>query len=224
MINLNTPFFGIALTLISFVIGVRIYNKIKLDFLPPFLIAIIIMGVTLVGFDIPFKEYALGGDMIGMLLIPASCALSLAIYKELKILKKNIFPILIGSFVGAFSSVFSVSLMCKVFNLSDSIKFSLLPKSVTIPIAIDLSTKYTGIESVTIFAVCVTGILGAVFAPILVKVLKLKNKVGIGLAIGASSHGIGTAKAIEMGEIEGAISSISIGISGLMTILIYLFI
>lgn len=220
---LNSSLFGITLTLIAYEIGCIIYKKFKSPIFSPFIIAIVLIVSTLLIFNIPYNSYAVGGNVINMLLTPATSALAISIYHRLKTLKENILPILIGTFVGSLVSISSIIIMCNIFGLDDNIKSAIIPKSVTVPIAVDLASKNGGLIPVTITCVCITGIIGAMLSPILIKILKLKNSVAIGLAIGTSSHGIGTSKAIEIGETEGAISSIAIALAGVMTVIIYIF-
>lgn len=218
---LNSPLFGISITLIAFEIGVVIYKKIKSPLSSPFILSIIFIISFLLIFKIPSSSYQKGGNIINLMLTPATAALAISMYHKVKIIKKNLFPIVIGTFVGSLVSITSIIVMCKLFGLDNNIKSAMIPKSVTIPIALDLSQKTGGITSVTITCVCLSGILGAVFSPLLIKIFKLNNSISAGLAIGTSSHGIGTSKAIEIGETEGALSGIAIGLSGIMTVIIY---
>ena len=213
---LNSPLFGISITLIAFELGVLIYKKIKSPLLSPFILSIVFIVSFLLIFKIPTASYQKGGNIINMLLTPATSALAISMYHKIK-------TIITGTFVGSLVSITSILLMSMLFNLDNNLVKAILPKSVTMPIALDLSQKTGGIASVTICCVCISGILGAVFSPLLIKIFKIKNPVSAGLAIGTSSHGVGTAKAIEIGETEGALSSIAIGLSGVMTVIIYIF-
>mgnify|MGYP001622853784 CR=1 FL=1 len=220
---LNSPLFGISITFIAFEIGVLIYKKVKSPFCSPFILSLIFIISFLLIFNIPSSSYQKGGTIINMMLTPATAALAISMYHKIKIIKHNFLPIIIGTFVGSLVSILSIIFMAKLFGLDDNITKSIIPKSVTIPIALDLSIKSGGLSSITITCVCITGILGAVFSPILIKLFKIDNPVAAGLAIGTSSHGVGTAKAIEIGETEGALSGIAIGLAGIMTVIIYMF-
>ena len=220
---LNSPLFGISITLLAFELGVLIYKKIKSPLLSPFILSIVFIVSFLLIFKIPTASYQKGGNIINMLLTPATSALAISMYHKIKTIKHNFLPIITGTFVGSLVSITSILLMSMLFNLDNNLVKGILPKSVTMPIALDLSKKTGGIASVTICCVCISGILGAVFSPLLIKIFKIKNPVSAGLAIGTSSHGVGTAKAIEIGETEGALSSIAIGLSGVMTVIIYIF-
>lgn len=221
---LDNPLFGISITLIAFEIGTIIYKKVKSPLFSPFILSIIFIISFLVVFKIPYGIYQKGGDIINMMLTPATAALAISMFHKLKTIKHNLFPIIIGTFVGSLVSITSIILMCKLFKLDDGITSALIPKSVTVPIAVDLAEKTGGIVPITIACVCLTGIFGAVLSPMLSKVFRINNPIATGLAIGTSSHGVGTAKAIEMGETEGALSGIAIGLAGVMTVIIYLFI
>ena len=184
----------------------------------PFIIAL------LAALDIPFSSYNQGAHHITMLLAPATTVLAYSIYCQIDLLKKNFIPIVIGCLAGSLTSMTSAYLLCKLFDLDSAITASMLPKSVTTPIAMQVSAGLGGIPSVTVAVVVVTGIFGSMICPILIKLLKIKNKVAAGVAIGTCSHAVGTSKAIEIGKVEGAMSGIAIGVSGILTVLIAIFI
>lgn len=210
--------FGLVLSLIAFEIGLFIYKKTKFPLFNTLLIAIALVIGFLVVFDIDYDIYNKSGQFINMFLGPATVVLALPLYKQLKLLKKYIMPILIGIFVGSSVSITSVIFLSKLFGLDKTITISLLPKSVTTPIGIEISNQLGGIQAVTVLAIVFSGIIGAIIAPFLCKTFKIKNKVSIGLALGTSSHAIGTTKALEFGETEAAMSSLSIGLTGIMTV------
>lgn len=221
---LQSPLFGISLTLITYCIGNFIYNKFKYTLFSPFILSLIMVIGFLLIFKIPTESYKNGGSIIQMLLAPATCAIAISMYKQLKTIKENLIPILIGTFSGSLASIISIIILCKLFNLDKDISVSILPKTVTNAIAISLTEQKGGIVPITVTCVVITGILGAILSPILIKLLKLKNPISIGLAIGTSSHGVGTSKAIEIGETEGALSGIAMGLAGVMTVLLMIFI
>jgi putative effector of murein hydrolase len=161
--------------------------------------------------------------MISMFLAPATAVLALSMYRQLETIKENLIPILAGCITGVISSFASIIILCKFFNLDDAITASLIPKSVTTAIASEVSAQLGGIVPVTIAAVMVTGVFGAVLSPYFIKWSHLNNPIAAGLAIGASSHALGTSKAIELGEVEGSLSGIAIGLCGLITVLFTLF-
>lgn len=220
---LSSPFFGIFLTVASFQLSIWIYMKTKLSILNPILISAILCIAFLKITGISLENYQVGGRLVYVFLGPATAVLALSIYRQLPLLKKYLIPVLAGTIVGAAVSIGSVFLLCRLFGLDDVLTNSLLPKSATSPFAMDISERMGGIPSITIAAVVLTGILGATFAPLLVRVFRIKNPVAVGIGIGAASHAGGTSKAIEIGEIEGAMSGTAIGLTGIATVLLAMF-
>ena len=218
-----SPMFGIALSILTFWIGVKIQKKTKLVICNPLNISIVLcIGVLLI-FKIPYESYNEGGSIINMFLGPATACLAVSIYTKLELLKKNWLPILVGCAAGSLTSMVSVFLLCKLMGLDESMTMSLIPKSVTTPIAVSISGAHGGIVPVTVVAVIFTGILGSMLAPTLIRIFRMKDSITAGLAIGACSHAVGTSKAIEIGETEGAMSGLAIGICGILTVLFSLF-
>lgn len=218
-----SPFFGIFLSIITFEIGVWINKKTKSAVANPLLIAVTLCILIIKIFRIPLESYYAGGDLITVFLGPATAVLALSIYSQFTLLKKYFLPVLIGTITGSLVSVSSAYLLCKLFHLDDVLTRSMLTKSVTTPFAIAISKNIGGIPSIAVAAVVMTGILGAVFAPLLIRLFHVKNPVAAGVAIGTSSHAVGTSKAIELGETEGAMSGIAIGMAGIVTVIISLF-
>lgn len=220
---IENPLFAICLSVLAFKIGQLIQQKTKLAIANPLMLAIILVIAFLQVFHISLDQFNIGGNFIAMFLGPATAVLALSIYRQFALLKKNILPILAGTLVGSITSILSVILLCNLFGLDETMRASLLPKSVTTPIAMDVSSTLGGIVPITIAAVVVTGIIGAVLAPTLIRVFKIKNPIVRGIAIGTCSHALGTSKALEIGEVEGAMSGIAIGLAGMITVLISLF-
>lgn len=216
----NNPMFGILITIIAFEISVLINKKTKLSILNPVFISMIIIIAFLLVLDIDFDSYNNGGNFITFFLTPATVILAVPLYKQFDLLKKNLFPILIGVFVGCLTSISSIIFLSKYLNVNTKIGLSLIPKSITTPIGIEISNQIGGIPSITIVCIIITGVIGAVFGPSICKLFKIKDKVAIGVSIGTSSHALGTTKAMELGETEGAMSSLSIGIAGIITVLL----
>lgn len=213
------PSFGIALSILTFWIGIKIQRKTKMIICNPLLIAIVLcIGVLLI-FKIPYKSYNQGGEIINMFLGPATACLAVSIYTKLELLKKNWLPILVGCIAGSATSMASVLLLCRLMGLDETMTMSLVPKSVTTPIAVSISSGHGGVVPVTVVAVIFTGILGSILAPTLIKLFRVKEPMVAGLSIGACSHAMGTSKAIELGETEGAMSGLAIGICGIITVL-----
>lgn len=218
-----TPMFGVTLTIAAYAFGVWLNHKAKTPLVNPLLTAVVLIVCILLAFQIPYENYQPGGEMIELFLAPATAALAVKIYEQFKLLKENWLPIISGAAVGSAVSIFCVNLMCRMFSLDEALTASLLPKSVTTAIAVPLSEQNGGIASITVAALIFTGILGAVFAPALIRLFRIKDPVEAGIAIGTSSHALGTTKAIEIGDVEGAMSGIAIGIAGLITVIYMLF-
>lgn len=219
----ESAYFGVALTVAAYWIGIKIQKKSGLVVCNNLLIATILVIAVLKIFGIPYEAYNNGGSLVNMLLGPATACMAVSIYSKLEQLKKNWLPVLAGCFAGAVTSIGSIYLMCRLFGLDRAMTASLLPKSVTTPIASAVSEGNGGIVSITVAAVIITGILGNLLAPLLVKLFRIKDPVAAGLGIGSASHAIGTAKALEMGETEGAMSGLAIGACGIITALLALF-
>ena len=214
---INSPLFGILLTLVAFEIGVLISQKFKYSFLNPLLIGnILIVGFLLIT-GVSLESYNVGGDYISVMLSPATVVLAVPLYRQIQKLRQFWKPILAGIFAGSITAMTCVIVAGKLLGLTKVLTLSLLPKSVTIPMGSVISEQIGGIPSVTIIAITVTGITGAVTAPAVCRFCRIKHKVAQGIAIGTASHALGTTKAMEMGEVQGAMSGLAIGIAGLFT-------
>ena len=212
--------FGIILTIIAFEIGVSIRNKWRNPLLNPILIAtILIIGfLTITG--ISYDTYKVGGDYISFFLGPVTVLLAVPLYRHIQALKNAWFPILAGIVVGSTVSIVCVIVCAKIFGISKTLMLSLIPKSITIPMGSVVSEQIGGIPSITIVSIVITGITGAVTAPLVCRFFRIKNPVAQGVAIGTASHALGTTKAMEIGEVQGAMSSLSIGVAGVVTVFI----
>lgn len=215
---LNTPLFGIFISLLSFEIGTKLYKKFKNPFLNPLLISQLIIILCLLKFNISFEAYNRGGEMISFFLGPATIVLAVPLYKKLKLLKENALAILSGITLGSFVGIIFIILLSHGLKLDPKIVNSLAPKSVTVPIGVEVCKQLNGIPSITVVSIILTGIIGSIIAPTICKLFKIEDKVAKGIAIGTSSHALGTTKALELGEVEGAMSGLSIGIAGLITV------
>ena len=219
LMNMTTsPLFGIAVTIFFYSIGIWLNRKAKTPLVNPMMVAFLMIIGFLLIFDIPYVNYKVGGDMINIFLAPATALIAIKIYQQFELLKENWLPVLIGTAVGSAVSVVCVILLCRVFLLDQELLASLLPKSVTTAIAVSLSEQGGGLPAITVGAVTITGIFGAVFAPAMIKVFGIKDPVEAGLAIGTCSHALGTTKAVELGDVEGAMSGVALGVAGLITV------
>lgn len=218
-----SPLFGLVLTFGSYLIGLKIQQKLKSPLANPLIIAAALSIALLLTLDIPLENYQIGGQYITLFLGPATASLALSIYRQYPVLKQNLIPVLAGTAVGSAVSMSSVLLLCRLFRLEEIMEKSLLAKSVTTAIAIEITAQQGGLPSITVAAVVITGIMGAVLSPYLIRLLGVTDQVAAGLAIGTASHALGTTKALQIGEIEGAMSSIAIGVAGLITVLFAMF-
>ncbi|SHJ23834.1 LrgB family protein [Parasporobacterium paucivorans] len=221
---ISNPMFGICLTVIAYWLGNIISSRIKNAIFNPVIISLLIIIPVLRIFNIKTEYYQNGGEIIKMFLLPATAALGYAVYKQMDLLKKYLIPVLAGCLTGSLTALASVFALAHLFGLNGTITASVLPKSVTAPIAVDISRGLGGVPSITFICVAISGMTGAIFAPLFVKMLHIRNKVAVGVAIGTCSHAFGTSRALEIGETEGAMSGLAIGIAGVMTsILVLLF-
>lgn len=215
---MQSPMFGILLSLIAFEIGLLIQRKTRLLVCNPLLIAIVVIILFLLVTKIPLSSYQVGGDIINMFLGPATVVLAVPLYRQVQDLKNYFVPIMIGICTGVITGLASTLLCSLIIGFDAQIIASLLPKSITTPIGIELSSQLGGIQAVTVLTILVTGIMGAVIADLVFKVFRIDHPIAKGVALGTSAHAIGTSKALQLGHIEGAMSSLAIGVSGLITV------
>lgn len=218
----SSPFFGITISIVAYSIGVWLNKKTKMAIINPLLISYVIIIPLLVLLNIPLEWYKRGGDIINMFLSPATAVLAITVYRQRKLLKGHILSVIVGSIAGSLTSLLVVYALCRLLLMPDEITVSMLPKSITTPMAIAVSESLGGIEAVTVLAVIITGISGNILGPILIKVFRIKNEIAQGMAMGAASHAVGTSKAIELGEVQGALSSIALVMSGIITVILSL--
>lgn len=218
--NFDNNYFGVIISILIYFLSLKIYKKTKVTLLNPLLLSIVIIISLLSLLKIPYKYYSKGGDLIFFFLSPATVILALPLYKKIEELKRYTFEILIGITIGSLTGISSVIILGKILKLESKEIISLVPKSITTPIGVELSEKLGGQSELTILSIVITGITGAVIAPVILKIFKIENKIARGVAIGTSAHAVGTSKALEIGELEGAMSGLSIGIAGLITVLL----
>lgn len=218
----SSPFFGITISIVAYSIGVWLNKKTKMAIINPLLISYVIIIPLLILLNIPLEWYKRGGDIINMFLSPATAVLAITVYRQRKLLKDHILSVIVGSIAGSLTSLLVVYALCRLLLMPDEITVSMLSKSITTPMAIAVSESLGGIEAVTVLAVIITGISGNILGPILIKVFRIKNEIAQGMAMGAASHAVGTSKAIELGEVQGALSSIALVMSGIITVILSL--
>ena len=215
----NSIFFGVLLCLLSYQAGVFLRQKTKIAAFNPLLISIIIVIFVLVMFNIKFEDFYKGSKYISFLLPPATVALAIPLYSKLALLKSNFKAIMSGLIAGVLTSLVSIFVMSLLFGLSHENYVSMLPKSITTAIGIGVSEELGGVSTITTAVIIVTGVFGNVSADIVYKVFNIKNPIAKGIGLGSSAHAIGTSKALEMGETEGAMSSLSIAVAGIITVI-----
>ena len=216
---MNSPLFGITLSLLIYVIMQKIQTKTKISILNPLLFSGIAIILILMTFKIPFEQFNEGGKLITALIGPATVSLAIPLYKNLDLLKKKIKTISIGILTSVGIHAITIVFLSILLSLNEQMAISLIPKSITTPFAKDLSETLGGIPAITISVVIVTGIFGAAISPFLNKTFNIKNTMAKGLALGSSAHAVGTSKAVENSEEEGAFSSIALILTGLLTVL-----
>lgn len=213
-------FFGLLITIVTYFISTKINAKYKTPILNPVLVSTIMIIIVLLVLDIPYEDYEKGGSIITYLLGPIVVLLAVPLYKSRMIIKKYMKPIFIGIFTSIVTSAISVFLLSKAFGLNIELIISLLPKSITGPMALEASKMLGAIPGLTVIAVSITGIFGATIATSVMKYGKIKNEIAKGIGIGTSSHGTGTSKAIQISQEAGAASGVAMGLAGVITVLI----
>ena len=215
----ESAFFGVVITLLCFQVGLWVKNKTKLAIANPLLIAVIMIVSFLLAFDIDYSVYESGASYISIFLTPATICLAVPLYRHLLLLKKYPKAILGGIAAGVLTAMISIWGMSFLFGLTHEQYVTLLPKSITTAIGIGVSQKMGGIPTITVVAISVTGIFGSIAAETICKLFKIEEPISKGLAIGTSAHALGTTKAMELGSVEGAMSSLSIVVAGIMTVI-----
>lgn len=214
----QSVFFGAFISIAAYEIGLFVKKKFHKAVFNPLLISIIIVILILSGLHIDYEVYSEGGKYISYLLTPATVCLAVPLYQQLELLKRNWKAILAGTAAGILTTMVTVLIFAILFDLSHSDYVTLLPKSITTAIGMGVSEELGGNMTITAAVIIITGVLGNMIADLVCKVFKIQDPVAKGIGIGSASHAIGTAKAIEMGEIEGAMSSLAIAVAGLMTV------
>ena len=213
----NSVFFGALLSLAGYELGLILKKKFKLAIFNPLLIASVSVIAVLLLMDIDYESYNEGGKYLSYLLTPATVSLAVPMYEQLELLKKNLKAVAAGIISGVIASVFGVFALCKLFGMNHQQYVTLLPKSITTAIGMGVSEELGGIVTITVAVIVITGVLGNVIADLVYKIFRIEEPVAKGLALGTASHAIGTAKAMELGMTEGAMSSLAIAVAGLLT-------
>ncbi|CDF78500.1 LrgB family protein [Formosa agariphila KMM 3901] len=214
---LNSEIFILTLTFVAYFLAQNIQRKTKIIFLNPVLVAIILIIAVLVIFKIDFESYAEGSRMIEFLLKPAIVALGVPLYQQLGKIKKQAIPIIVSQLVGCIAGVVSVVLIAKAMGAPKEIIFSIAPKSVTTPIAMEVSKTLGGIPPLTASVVVLFGILGSIFGYEIMKISRIKSTISQGISMGTAAHVLGASKSMEISGNFGALSSIGLIVNGVFT-------
>ena len=215
------PLFYLCLTLGAYLFGLWCQKKTKSSFCNPFMIAVVLVGAFLLLTKVPMTQYQKGMETVSWVLTPATVALAVPLYEQMKKLKSHLPAILAGVAAGAISSLFMVLGLCLLFALPRDITVSLLPKSITTAIGMILSEQQGGIAPLTAGVIAVTGLAGTILGPLLCKLFRLNTPICQGVAYGTASHVIGTSKAMQIDPLAGAVSSLSLVVAGLLTAIIF---
>ena len=216
----NSVFFGAVISLVAYEIGTLLKKKFKLAIFNPLLIAVICVMAVLILFHIDYDTYNEGGQYISYLLTPATVSLAVPLYRQIELLKNNIKAVAAGIMSGVLASMVGVYILARAFHLDSQLYVTLLPKSITTAIGMGVSEELGGYVTITVAVIVVTGVIGNILGEFICKLFRITEPISKGLALGSSSHAIGTAKAIEMGEVEGAMSSLAIAVTGILTVVL----
>ena len=211
-------FTGVTLSLVAYMVGVFLKKKFKSGIFNPLLISIIITIVVLLVSGVDYEIYNEGAKYLSWLLTPATVCLAIPLYEQWELLRKNYKAVMLGLLAGVVTSLCTVLVLSYVLKLSHEEYVTLLPKSITTAIGMGVSEELGGYVTITVAVIVVTGVIGNILGELICKVFKIEEPISKGLALGCSAHAIGTAKAIEMGEIEGAMSGLAIAVSGILTV------
>lgn len=217
----SVPLLALVITMAAYQIGLFCQKKWKSPVFNPILIAVILVIGALLLTGIPNETYQQDMKVISWLLTPATVCLALPLYEQVKVLKKNLPAILGGIGAGTVTSLVCIYFGCRLFAMDSVFTVSLLPKSITTAMGMVLSENAGGIGSLTAAAIIVTGILGSLAGTVLCKLFKITDPVAQGVAFGTASHVVGTSRATELGALQGAVSSLSLAVAGILTAVLF---
>lgn len=214
----ESVFFGVVLSLVAYEAGVQLKKRINFILFNPLLLAIAITMVVLLACHVDYDTYYEGAKYLSYLLTPATVCLAIPLYQQMELLKGNWKAIVVGICTGVLTSLTSVLVFSLVAGLNHKQYVTMLPKSITTAIGMGVSEELGGYVTITVAVIVITGLFGNMIADTICKVFRIEEPIAKGIAIGSSAHAMGTSKAMEMGEIEGAMSSLSIAVAGLLTV------
>lgn len=216
----ESMYLGFVLSLGAYLAGVWLKKRLGWAVLNPLLTAVVLVIAALLVFKVDYPSYNSSAKYISYLLTPATVCLAIPLYKQMELLKRNLVAVAVAITSGVVASAVSIFAMSLLFGLEHVHYVTILPKSITTAIGMGVSEEAGGIVTITVVCIIITGIFGNIIAESLFRWIRVKNPIAKGLALGTSAHAIGTAKALELGEIEGAMSSLSIAVAGLMTVVV----
>lgn len=216
----NSAYAGVTISLISYAIGAKLKRKFGFGFLNPLLISIIVTILVLVGCNVSYETYNQGAKYLSWLLTPATVCLAIPLYEEFELLKNNAKAVLLGVLAGVITSLLTVFVLAKMMGLSHQNYVTLLPKSITTAIGMGVSEELGGYVTITVAVIVITGVIGNILGEFICKLFRIQEPISKGLALGTAAHAIGTAKAMELGDVEGAMSSLSIAVAGVITVVL----
>jgi putative effector of murein hydrolase len=214
----SSLFFGVAISILGYEIGASLKRRFKKDLFNPLLISIIFVMLVLILFRVDYQSYYNGAKYLSYILTPATVCLAIPLYSQLELLKGNIKAIIIGILSGVISSFGNILILAILFKLTHQQYVTLLPKSITTAIGMGVSEELGGNVAITVAIIILTGIVGNLLADTICRLSHIEEPIAKGIAIGTSAHVIGTTKALEMGEVEGAMSSLAVVVAGLLTV------
>ena len=214
----SSAYFGLLLSLGAYGLGLLLQRRWKLPIFNPLMVAIVVVAVVLLLLDLDYGSYSQGANLLNYLLTPATVCLAVPLYEQFSLLRRHGKAVLLGIAAGVLAGLVTILVLAWLFSLDHSAYVTLLPKSITTAIGIGVSEELGGHVSLTVVVIIITGVLGNIFAEGVCKVFRITEPVAAGVAIGTSTHAVGTARAMEMGEIQGAMSSLSIVVAGLLTV------
>lgn len=214
----GSMFFGVVLSVLGYQLGLWVKKRWKLGIFNPLLISILVVMLVLKIAGISYQDYNESAKYLSYLLTPATVCLAIPLYQQMELLKQNKKELFLGIGAGVLASILSIFVMSRLFGLTDEQCITLLPKSITTAIGMGLSEEMGGIVTITVAAIIITGVFGNVAAEAICRIFRITEPIAKGAAIGTAAHAIGTTKAIEIGEIEGAMSSLAIAVAGLLTV------
>ena len=214
----NAAFAGVSVSLISYMIGVYLKKKLNVGLFNPLLISIAVTIIFLVLAHIDYNAYNEGARYLSWLLTPATVCLAIPLYEEFELLKSNVRAVMCGIISGVLTSLITILVLALFFGLTHEEYVTLLPKSITTSIGMGVSEELGGYVTITVAVIIITGVIGNILAEFICKIFRIEEPIAKGIAIGSAAHAIGTAKAMEIGEVEGAMSSLSIAVAGILTV------